>query len=82
VRSWRSGDHHYLDGWEHDLDGELTDDDVGWPKVPSLPHCLAVEPISILGDAIGPHPSESVAVWIVMGIATAVLLLLRLARRQ
>ena len=37
--------------------------------------------ISILGDVLGPHPGENVAVWIVMALATALLLLLRFARR-
>jgi hypothetical protein len=40
-----------------------------------------VESISILGDVLGPHPSENVAVWIVMALATALLLLLRFAGR-
>lgn len=47
----------------------------------SLRYGPVMEPISILGDALGPHPSENIAVWIVMAIATALLLLTRFARR-
>lgn len=38
-----------------------------------------MEPMSILGDALGPHPSENVAVGIVMAVASSLLLLTRFA---